>query len=61
MERAYVDFARLYALHQAHAFFVMRAKSNFRDQRVASAPVDRTTGLICDQQVKLTAFYAKRD
>ncbi|MFU8831955.1 MAG: IS4 family transposase [Wenzhouxiangella sp.] len=61
MDRAYVDFARLYTLHQAHAFFVTRAKSNFRYRRVYSAPVDRTTGLICDQQVELTVSNSKRD
>jgi hypothetical protein len=61
MDRAYVDFERLYTLHQAHAFFVIRAKSNFRYRRLYSAPVDRTTGLICDQQVELTVFYSKRD
>jgi hypothetical protein len=61
MDRAYVDFERLYTLHQAHAFFVIRAKSNFRFRRLYSAPVERTTGLICDQQVELTVFYSKRD
>jgi hypothetical protein len=61
MDRAYVDFERLYTLHQAHALFVIRAKSNFRYRRLYSAPVDRTTGLICDQQVELTVFYSKRD
>ena len=45
MDRAYVDFARLHALHQAGAFFVTRAKSNMDAHRVYSAPTDRTTGL----------------
>lgn len=60
MDRGYVDFERLYALHQAGAFFVTRAKSNFKCKRINSAPVDRTTGLICDQQVALTVFYSQR-
>jgi hypothetical protein len=60
MDRGYVDFERLYALHQAGAFFVTRAKSNFKCKRIHSAPVDRTTGLICDQQVALTVFYSQR-
>ena len=44
MDRGYVDFARLYTLHQAGAFFVTRAKSNLDAHRVYSAPVDRATG-----------------
>jgi hypothetical protein len=57
MDRGYLDFARLYALSQAAAFFVIRAKSNLRCRRVYSHPVDRTSGLICDQSVMLTGFY----
>ena len=44
MDRGYVDFARLYVLHQAGAFFVTRAKSNLDAHRVYSAPTDRATG-----------------
>ena len=51
MDRGYVDFARLYALHQAGAFFVTRAKRDMDARRVYSAPIDRTTGVICDQRV----------
>jgi len=58
MDRAYVDFERLHALHQAGAFFVTRAKSNLVAHRVYSAPVDRTTGLICDQTIALDGFYS---
>ena len=57
MDRGYLDFARLYALSQAAAFFVIRAKSNLKCRRVYSHPVDRTTGIICDQTVVLTGFY----
>ena len=53
MDRAYVDFTRLHALHRAGAFFVTRAKSNMDAQRVYSAPTDRATGLICDQTISL--------
>ena len=48
-DRGYLDFARLYKFTQADAFFVTRAKDNTRFRRVYSNPVDRSTGLICDQ------------
>lgn len=60
MDRGYLDFERLYTLHQAGSFFVTRAKSNFKCKRIYSNPVDRGTGLICDQQVELTVFYSQR-
>ncbi|MGC2579981.1 MAG: IS4 family transposase [Terrimicrobiaceae bacterium] len=58
MDRGYLDFERLYLLHQAGAFFVTRAKSNFRFKRLLSQPVDRSSGLICDQLVELEGFYS---
>jgi hypothetical protein len=60
MDRGYVDFARLYALHQAGAFFVTRAKSPMDARRVYSAATDRSTGVISDQQVMLNGFYSAR-
>ena len=54
MDRAYVDFARLHTLHRAHAFFVVRAKSNTQLRRLYSHPVDRSAGVICDQTIVLT-------
>jgi len=60
MDRGYLDFQRLYALHQAGSFFVVRAKSNFVCTRLYSQPVDRTTGLICDQVVELVVFYSRQ-
>jgi hypothetical protein len=57
MDRAYLDFERLYALHQAQSFFVTRARKRFNFQRRYSHPVDRSTGLICDQTILLTTFY----
>ena len=54
MDRGYLDFFRLYRLTKACAFFVIRAKKNLACQRIYSNPVDRSTGLICDQRVVLT-------
>ena len=54
MDRGYLDFERLYAWHQAKAFFVTRAKSNFRFQRRYSHAVDKSTGVLCDQTIVLT-------
>jgi hypothetical protein len=61
MDRGCMDFARLYTMHQAGAFFVTRAKSNFNARRVYSATVDKTTGVVCDQWVALNgALRASR-
>ena len=60
MDRGYVDFARLHALHQAGAFFVTRAKSPMDARRVYSAAADRSTGVISDQQVMLNGYYSAR-
>jgi hypothetical protein len=61
MDRGYVDFARLYRLNEAGAFFVTRAKSNLNAHRVYSAATDRTTGIIADQTIVLDGHYTKRD
>ena len=61
MDRGYIDFDRLYQLHEAKSFFVTRAKSNLKAQRRYSHPVDRSTALICDQTIVLTGFYSKQD
>jgi Transposase DDE domain/Domain of unknown function (DUF4372) len=61
MDRGYLDFARLYAMHQRAAFFVTRAKSNFNARRVYSLPVDKSTGVICDQLVALNGQYSVKD
>ena len=60
MDRGYVDFARLYTLHQTGAFFVTRAKSPMAARRVYSTPTDRSTGVISDQQVMLNGYYSAR-
>ena len=61
MDRGYVDFARLYVLHQAQAFYVTRAKSNLQYRRIYSHPVDKTTGLRCDQTIVLTGTQSSKD
>lgn len=60
MDRGYVDFERLYGIHQAGAFFVTRAKSPMDARRVYSAPTDRGAGVICDQRVMLNGYYSAR-
>ncbi len=60
VDRGYLDFKRLYRLHQSASFFVTRAKSNFKFTRGYSRPVDRSTGLLCDQEVQLLVFYSRR-
>jgi hypothetical protein len=57
MDRGYLDFSRLFALHQAGAFFVTRAKRGMDARRVYSSPTDRSTGIICDQRIALNGFY----
>src|SRR5665647_1433466 len=61
MDRGYLDFERLYKLHQVGAFFVTRAKRGMDARRVYSAPTDRATGVICDQAIALNGFYASKD
>jgi hypothetical protein len=61
MDRGFLDFARLYRLTQAGAFFVIRPKSNTLFKRVYSRPVDKTAGLRCDQTVRLTGIKSSDD
>ena len=61
MDRGFLDFARLYCLTQAGAFFVIRPKSNTLFKRVYSRTVDKTTGLRCDQTVRLTGVKSPDD
>jgi hypothetical protein len=60
MDRAYLDFERLYALHQAGSFFVTRAKKNLDARRVYSTPTDRASGLIYDQTIALNGYLSRR-
>ena len=57
MDRGYLDFERLYAFNQVPAFFVTRAKANMQYNRRYSHPVNKETGLRCDQTITLTGFY----
>jgi transposase len=61
MDRGYLDFARLYIVTQCLAFFVTRSKSNFDFRRLYSRPVNKTTGLKCDQTIALSGFYPSKD
>jgi len=61
MDRGYIDFARLYVLQQAGAFFVTRAKSNLDAHRVYSSATDRTTGVIADQTIALGGVRTSKD
>jgi IS4 transposase len=61
MDRGYVDFARLYKMHQAGAFFVTRAKSNMNARRVYSTKTDRSTGVVCDQLIAMNGYYIAKD
>ena len=60
IDRAYIDFERLYEWHQAKTFFVTRAKANFKFKRRYSNRVDKSTGVLCDQTVLLTTFYPSK-
>jgi len=61
MDRGFLDFARLYRLHLAQAFFVIRAKSNLQYRRLYSHPIDKTTDLRCDQTIVLTGVRSCTD
>ena len=61
MDRGYLDFARLYNMHQAGAFFVTRTKRGMDARRVYSAPPQRDTGVICDQSIAMNGFYIAKD
>ena len=62
MDRGYLDFSRLFVIHQAQAFFVTRAKSNTKFKRRYSHPVDRAnTAVLCDQTGVLMVFYSSKD
>jgi hypothetical protein len=61
MDRGYLDFSRLYTLNHWASFFVIRAKSNLKFNRIYSMPIDKTIGLRCDQIIKLAGFYPSKD
>ena len=61
MDRGYIDYRRIYKIHQCDPFFVIRAKDNMRYRRLYSRPMDRENGIIYDQTILLIDFYAKKD
>ena len=61
MDRGYLDFSRLFRLHQSGAFFVTRAKRGMNAHRVYSIKAERSTGIICDQRIVLDGFYISQD
>jgi hypothetical protein len=61
VDRGYTAFDKLYAIHKAKAFFVIRAKDNLNFTRVSSVATDKKAGVICDQTIRLNGFYAKKD
>jgi hypothetical protein len=60
MDRAYLDFERLYLLNQCMAFFVIRSKSNTKFRRLYSHKIDKSTGLRCDQTITLNGVHTKK-
>ena len=60
MDRGYLDFARLYKMHQAGAFFVTRAKRGMDARRVYSQPSDRSEGVVCDQSIAMNGYYVSK-
>jgi len=61
LDRGYLDFARLFKLHQSGAFFVTRAKRGMNARRVYSSVTDRSAGVVCDQRIALNGFYVSQD
>jgi len=59
-DRGYLDFARLYRIHQSSAFFVTRARSNFEFHRLCSQAVNKSTGVLSDQIIRLKVFYSRQ-
>ena len=61
MDRGYMDFSRLYTIHQSSAFFIIRAKRNLQFKRIYSHIIDKTTGIQCDQVIVFKGFYVKQN
>jgi hypothetical protein len=61
VDRGYIDYGRLHRFSAAHAVFVTRAKRNLQCRRLRSYPVDRSTGLVCDQTILLTGYVPSRE
>jgi hypothetical protein len=61
LDRGYLDFARLYKIHRSGAFFIIRAKNNFRFRRLDSQKADKSKGVQADQIIELHGYYARKD
>lgn len=61
LDRGYLDYTRLYRVNKAEAFFIIRAKRNMDFERVYSAKVDKSKGLMCDQTIKLCGYYVSKE
>ena len=61
MDKAYIDFSRLYSIHLRNAFFVVRAKENLQFVRIKSKPVNKKTNILCDQEIRLKGFYSGKN
>lgn len=61
LDRGYIDYIRLYRIHKAEAFFITRMKNNMAFDRMYSAKIDKSTGLRCDQTIKLKGYYSSKD
>jgi len=59
MDKAYIDYARLYYIKQDKAYFVLRARENIKFKRIASRSVDKELGIICDQEIRLTGVLSR--
>lgn len=59
MDKAYVDFERLYSLHIKKAYFVIRAKENLQFKRITSKAANKNNNILCDQEIQLKGFYSK--
>jgi IS4 transposase len=60
MDRDYIDYARLYAIHKQGAFFVIRAKDNLKFQRLYSKPKDKDAGVRADQVITLKTLKSRK-
>ena len=61
LDRGYIDYKRLYRIHKAEAYFITRTKRNMDFKRMYSAKVDKSTGIMCDQTIKLKGFHVSKN
>lgn len=60
VDRGYTDFERLYTVHKANAYFIIRAKDNLNFNRISSTPIEKSSGVLCDQIIRLNHYHAKK-